>query len=139
MKTREQLAREWAEGFSRDVTSVTYEHVQAAIDFILESTEPQTMADVAWAWNSEKHFLLGVTDGHEDLVALDMQRLVEGDPVELLVCDIDGSDGVSRRDPAEITPNGKRYRLVEETDNPKVLKHPRSSIDDYLKKRWDWE
>lgn len=68
-----------------------------------------------------------------------MQRLVEGDPVELLVCDIDGSDGVSRRDPAEITPNGKRYRLVEETDNPKVLKHPRSSIDDYLKKRWDWE
>lgn len=122
MKTREQLAREWAEGFSRDVTSVTHEHVQAAIDFILESTQSQTMADVAWAWNSEKHFLLGVTDGYEDLVALDMQRLVDDDPVELLVCDIDGSDGVSRRDPAELTPNGKRYRLVEETDNPKVLK-----------------
>lgn len=120
MKTRGQLAREWAEGFSLDVTSVTHEHVQAAIAFILEGTKPQTMADVAW--NSEKHFLLGVTDGYEDLVALDMQRLVEGDPVELLVCDIDGSDGVSRRDPAEITPNGKRYRLVEETDNPKVLK-----------------
>lgn len=122
MKTREQLAREWAERFSRDVTPVTHEHVQAAIAFILESTKPQTMADVAWAWNSEKHFLLGVTDGYEDLVALDMQRLVEGDPVELLVCDIDGSDGVSRRDPAEITPNGKRYRLVEETNNLKVLK-----------------
>lgn len=121
MKTREQLAREWAEGFSRDVTSVTHEHVQAAIEFILKATKPQTMADVAWAWNSEKHFLLGVTDGYEDLVALDMQRLVEGDPMELLVCDIDGSDGVSRRDPAELTPNGKRYRLVEETDNPKLL------------------
>lgn len=120
MKTREQLAREWAEGFTLDVTSVTHEHVQAAIAFILEATKSQTMADVSW--NSEKHFLLGVTDGYEDLVALDMQRLVEGDPVELLVCDIDGSDGVSRRDPAEITPNGKRYRLVEETDNPKVLK-----------------
>lgn len=119
MKTREQLAREWAEGFTRDVTSVTHEHVQAAIAFILEATKPQTMADVAW--NSEKHFLLGVTDGYEDLVALDKQRLVEGDPVELLVCDIDGSDGISRRDPVELTPNGKRFRLVEETDNPKVL------------------
>lgn len=119
-KTREQLAREWAEGFTRDVTSVTHEHVQAAIAFILESTKPQTMVDVAW--NSEKHFLLGVTDGYENLVALDKQRLVEGDPVELLVCDIDGSDGVSRRDPVELTPNGKRYELVEETDRPKVLK-----------------
>lgn len=122
MKTREQLAREWAEKFSRDATSVTHEHAQAAIAFILEATKPQTMADVVGAWNSEKHFLLGVTDGYEDLVALDMQRLVEGDPVELLACDIDGSDGVSRRDPVELTPNGKRYRLVEETDNPKVLK-----------------
>lgn len=122
MKTREQLAREWAERFTRDVTSVTHEHVQAAIAFILEATKPQTMDDMSWAWNSEKHFLIGVTDGYENLVALDMQRLVEGDPVELLVCDTDGSDGVSRRDPVELTPNGKRYRLVEETGNPKVLK-----------------
>lgn len=122
MKTREQLAREWAESFSRDATLVTHEHVQAAIALILEATKPQTMADVAWPWNSEKHFLIGVTDGYEDLVALGMQRLIEGGPVEIILCDIDGSDGVSRRDPAEITPNGKRYRLVEETDNPKVLK-----------------
>lgn len=120
MKTCEQLAREWAERFSRDVTPVTHEHVQAAIAFILEATKPKNLADLCW--NSEKHFLMGVNDGYQDLVALDMQRLVEGDPVELLVCDIDGSDGVSRRDPAEITPNGKRYRLVEETNNPKVLK-----------------
>lgn len=112
MKTREQLAREWAESFSRDATSVTHEHVQAAIDLILESTNPQTRSDMAQAWNSEKHFLIGLTDGYEDLVALDMQRLVDGDPVELLVCDIDGSDGVSRRDPAELTPNGKRYSTL---------------------------
>lgn len=120
MKTREQLAREWAERFSLDVTSVTHEHAQAAIAFILEATKPKNLANLSW--NSEKHFLIGVTDGHENLVALDMQRLVEGGPVEVILCDIDGSDGVSRRDPAELTPNGKRFRLVEETDNPKVLK-----------------
>lgn len=119
MKTREQLAREWAEGFSRDVTSVTHEHAQAAIAFILEATKPKNLADLCW--NSEKHFLMGVNDGYQDLVALDLQRLVDGGPMEILACDIDGSDGVTTHDPAGVTPNGKRFRLAEETDNPKVL------------------
>lgn len=40
-KTQEQIAREWAENFYADVTATTHEHTQAAVEFILEATNPQ--------------------------------------------------------------------------------------------------
>lgn len=41
-KTREQLAREWALNFHSDAAMTTYQHVEAALEFILENTEDKT-------------------------------------------------------------------------------------------------
>ena len=44
-KTQEQIAREWALGFFSDAATTTYQQTQAAVEFILEATKPQTMGD----------------------------------------------------------------------------------------------
>lgn len=116
---RERLAREWAVA----ITSVPNIHsaiTQAAAEHILDTTTEPTMADVEW--DDEKYRGAGATDtngktwvmsendgGYINCTGLDMSTC--GAPAE------------------ELTPNGKRYELVEVTgdEHPETL----TTVEDY--------
>ena len=119
---QEQLAREWAEKFKPlDVN----EECRAAVDFILKHTTPPTMEDVEWS--DDKHRGMGAVDdvGQEWVMLQD-----DGDYINCVSPDFNPA-GAKR---GELTPNGKRYKVVEATvsqgenvaddqpEHPKVLR-----------------
>lgn len=114
MSNTEQLARDWAtEALQHEERAQNYDdkfltkEEKAAAKFILERTEPQTMAEVEW--DTVKHTLTGAVD-------------IDGDEVAMLHKPSDGiiyawwprTQGVITYHPNDLTPNGKRYKLVEE-------------------------
>ena len=121
MNEQEKLAREWAEKNYPELVEVAegtlaadlLEKARAAAEFILARTTPSTMADVVW--DDEKHYLAGAT--------------CDGDPCVMLKDRTDGKiwmidlnlKGLYYALAADLTPNGKRYRLVEKPDHPEVL------------------
>ena len=116
---QERLAREWAESKLAMPTGHLDADVLAAAEHILATTTPPSMADVEW--DDEKHHLAGAT------------TIKGGSVVMLWHDDIDTGNIITDTGewPRELlTPNGKRYKLVEITDEPE---HPDvlETVEDY--------
>ena len=117
---RERLAREWAEDCQGEGKLPAYGiAAQAAAEHILATTPEPTMEGVQW--DDEKHHLAGATLPH-------------GGEVVMMWPDNYGTGHIIAKEgewpPDQLTPNGKRYKLVEVTDQPEhpdVLK----TVEDY--------
>lgn len=120
--SNEQLAREWAEKYLRYADESDSTELYAAAQIVKANTTPQTMADVKWY--DEKHYLAGATseiDNSECVMLLPRNgMIVNAKP---------GNDRASLTSPGALTPNGKRYKLVEVTkpDHPTTL----TTVEDY--------
>ena len=131
---RERLAREWATSTLPKGDAKT----MAAIEHILATTTEPTMADEDW--NGDKHFLAGATinegDSAKEMVMCGVTR--DG---EIYV--VEPNTGRGKRGywpmPGDLTPNGKRYELVEVTDKPENPVEPSTkTMDEYtLSERTD--
>lgn len=118
MTDQERLARQWAE-LVKSVPEVDYgTKANAAAEYILDHTAPPTMADTEW--DDEKHRGLGAVDdaGQEWVMLQD-----DGGYINCVGLDLNPVG--AERD--ELTPNGKRYKLVEVPDHPEVLE----TVEDY--------
>lgn len=122
MTDREKLAREWAEEAADNGAYGLSEKTAAAIDHIFATTTPPTMADVEW--DDEEHRLAGVT--------------TPGGVEEVMMWhdDTGGTDHIitdrAEWRPDQLTPNGKRYELVEVTDKPENPVEPSTkTMDEY--------
>ena len=99
---RETLARQWA----KKTTPKGDRETLAAIEHILATTTRPTMADAEW--DQEKHYLAGADYDHGDPCVM-IRSKFGGD-----IWAIDPSLQAMFFFPAhELTPNGKRYELVE--------------------------
>ncbi|OIR41178.1 hypothetical protein BJP08_08100 [Corynebacterium sp. NML140438] len=98
-------AREWAQGAKSSASPVEREAAKALLDLLPEPT----MAELEW--DDDAHHLAGATtpDGHEVV-------MMWHDVGEEIICN-DWSWV-----PDSLTPNGKKYRLVEDPDHPTILK-----------------
>ena len=119
---RERLAREWAVDCQGEGKLPAYGiAAQAAAEHILATTTPPTMQGVQW--EHEKHHLAGATTpaGHD---AVMMWHDV--DETGHIITDL----GEWR--PDQLTPNGKRYELVE-VGAPEEPEHPETltTVEDY--------
>ena len=127
--SNEKLARQWAERkqaqAKRHMEDAGYfprEDTMAAIEHVLATTDPLTMADVEW--DTKKHHLAGATlpDGHE---------------VVMMWPDTYGTGHIIAKEgewPRErLTPNGKRYEL-REVGAPEQPEHPATLVtkQDYV-------
>lgn len=117
---RERLARQWAENFKADILyDATMDELAAASEHIMATTTEPTMADVEWS--GEKHHLAGAT-------------LPDGGEVVMMWPDNYGTGHIIAKEgewpPERLTPNGKKYELVEVTDKPE---HPETltTVEDY--------
>lgn len=138
MNNKEKLAREWAEYYQNRWPKFTpgthaaelVEKAKAAADYIMEHTTPPTMEGVEW--EHELHHFAGATaDTGEDVVMVDPHG------PGITVIDLDTEEVVAAS-PLAITPNGKRYELVETTDKPEPgpepePEHPKTlrTVEDY--------
>ena len=118
---RERLAREWATSTLPRGDAKTL----AAIEHILATTTEPTMADVDW--DDEKHYLAGAVDadGHEVVMFGTFMGTIR-------VCDVSEVNNEFApvlENPGTLTPNGKRYELVEVTgdEHPETLR----TLEDY--------
>lgn len=113
MTKQERLAREWAEKI-KSAPEMCAPVLVAAAEHILATTDPPTMADVEW--DDEKHYLAGADTQYGSVVMLY--------PVGETVV-VHDFNSVLREvfDRDDVTPNGKRYELVEvtEAEHPVVL------------------
>ena len=110
---RERLARQWAVDFQGAGKLPAYGiAAQAAAEHIMATTPELTMADEVW--DEGDHYLAGCMTQYGEMVMLRPHG------VNLLVHDLNsGLTEIWDRDDA--TPNGKRYELVEVTNQPE---HP---------------
>lgn len=122
--------RRWAESVLAMPAGHHDEDVLAVADHILATTGPLTMADVEW---DDKHFLAGATinegDSAKEMVMCGFTR--DG---EIYV--VEPNPGRGKRGywpmPGDLTPNGKRYELVEVTDKPENPVEPSAkTMDEY--------
>lgn len=127
-----RLARKWAERKQKqaerhweDSGYTIREDTQAAIKHVLATTPEPTMEDVEW--EDKKHHLAGATTP-------------DGDEVVMMWHDANGTGHIIAdlgEGPREsLTPNGKRYELVEVTDKPEPAdepEHPETleTLEDY--------
>ena len=127
---QERLAREWAERKREqakrhweDSGYSIREDTQAAIEHILATTAPPSMADVKW--EDEKHYLAGATseiDGSECVMIAPLDDLIVNVPL--------GGGRLALTSPGALTPDGKRYEPREIGDEPE---HPETlyTVEDY--------
>lgn len=119
---RERLAREWA----KDVDSAfATDRAIAARDYILATTKEPTMAGAQW--DDKKHHLTGAVfelEGSTCPVAM-VGETRDGD---IYAIDLNENHGFWPM-PADLTPNGKRYKLVEDVEpaHPATL----ATVEDY--------
>lgn len=119
-----RLAREWAA--NPDTKDETLK--RAAMEHIMATTEPLTMADTEW--DDEKHHLAGAIDAEGTEVV--MIGTFSG---TIRVWDV---DEVNERfapvleNPGTLTPNGKHYEL-REVGAPEQPEHPATleTLEDY--------
>lgn len=111
MTNRENLARQWAETARHEGDDLT----RAAVEHIMATTTPPTMADVEW--DDETHHLAGATTAKGSEVVMIWRDIYDA----LIITD----QGEHSSD--WLTPNGKRYELREKPDHPEVL----TTVEDY--------
>lgn len=124
----EKLARQWAERkrkqVQRHLEDAGYfprEDTMAAIEHILATTTPPTMADVEW--DHDKYHLHGATTPKGDEVVMLWHDDIDTDHI------ITDQESWSRDC---LTPNGKRYEL-REVGEPEQPEHPATlvTLEDY--------
>lgn len=113
-KTQEQIAREWAENRMSIKGFVDNPTLEAVAEVVMRHTKPVTMRDVVW--DPKIHRGLGATDGYGNEWVM-----LKWNEAERIVCVTPGLEKVHNIARFNLTPNRKRYELVEETDRPKVL------------------
>ena len=117
---QEKLARQWAEQVDPRYPASALE--EAARDYILATTTKPTMKDVEW--DDEKHFLAGAVYEYDEHTCPVVMIGETQDSLGIYSVDLDENLGFwpSLED---LTPNGKRYKLVEvtadEPDRPETL------------------
>lgn len=125
---RERLAREWAERIMSTTLEMIDPVQRAAAEHILATTTEPTMADVKW--DAETHYLAGAVDGdgHEVVMFGTFMGTIR-------VCDVDEVNedfAPMLENTGNLTPNGKRYELVEVTDKPENPVEPSAkTMDEY--------
>ena len=122
---QEKLARQWAENYRDNngkLQSPKLAH--AAADYILATTTKPTMADVDW--DHDKHYLAGAVDAH----GLEVIMHSRVDDCEIATIRPGDETHGGRNWDTDLIPNGKRYELVEVTDEPE---HPEvlRTVEDY--------
>lgn len=122
-----QLARKWAEEWTRNWDERDDPAVYAAAKIVLANTTQPTMADVEW--NREKHVLAGATfdtdDGQVDVVML-------AKDVSLIdYATLDGQFGYEHL--SYFTPNGKRYELREVRAGAPDVKRARELLEESVR------
>lgn len=116
-----QLAREWAKDCQGEGKLPAYGiAAQAAAEHIMATTKEPTMADVEWG--DEKHRGAGATDTKGKTWVMFQD---DGDYISCIGLGMN-TCGVPAE---ELTPNGKRYKLVEVTgdEHPETL----TTVKDY--------
>lgn len=103
MNQQEKLAREWAE-CAKD-NEVTSPGMEAAAEYILAHTAPSTMEDVRW-----DHETMPGTGALTENGDLWIMRDDAGDSIDCISPDLVEIAFVAK---GCLTPNGKRYKLVE--------------------------
>lgn len=118
---RERLAREWATSTLPKGDAKTL----AAIEHILATTPEPTMAGAEWS--DEKHHLAGAVYEYEGSTC-PVVMVGETRDGEIYSVDLDENAGFWPM-PEDLTPNGKKYRLVEATggEHPETL----TTVEDY--------
>lgn len=113
----QRLAREWAENIDPLLLN---ERARAAIEHVLATTTPMTMADTVW--DDEEHHLAGATTPS----GIEVVMLWLNTGINRIVTD----DALYARD--MLTPNGKRYEL-REVGAPEQPAHPETleTLEDY--------
>ena len=136
MTEQEQLAREWAEKIKKKASrspSWFDEECIAAADLVLANTTPPTMEGVEW--DAREHRGLGTVG--EDGTEWVMLHMMPNDWIACISSDLRKYRHLK---PKWLTPNGKRYELVDITDKPEPgpepepePEHPKtlSTVEDY--------
>lgn len=121
MTDQKKLARQWAE--SRGQFENRSERERAAAEFILANTKSETMMGREWV-HSEHHMAGADWEGYIPVVMIDP---ASGRSTYVLTVE---EEDVHEADDKDLTPNGKRYKLVEDTtpDHPEVLE----TLEDYV-------
>lgn len=121
MTDQKKLARQWAE--SRGQFENRSERERAAAEFILANTESETMMGREWV-HSEHHMAGADWEGDIPVVMIDP---ASGRSTFVFTVEEEDVHEVADKD---LTPNGKRYKLVEDTtpDHPEVLE----TLEDYV-------
>lgn len=132
---RERLARQWAENFKADILyDATMDELAAASEHILATTTPLTMADVEW--DDKKHFLAGATHKETNAPLVMIGPAMRDKTTDCVALSLNCGYQVENHN---LTPNGKRYELVEVTDKPENPVEPSTkTMDEYtLSERTD--
>lgn len=123
MTDQEKLARQWAENHRKSSNyDAMWDQAKAAVEYILEHTEPLTMEGREWV-HAEHHMTGADWDG-VPVVMIDPDN-----DRSTIVLGLEEETVYSAED-KDLTPNGKRYKLVETTepDHPEVLE----TVEDYV-------
>lgn len=109
------------------------EHAQddeyMAAKYITQCLAPPTMEELPWDYG--RHYLAGATDGEYECIMISPYRHDEESPLEIAAVTSDSSN-ILLLDPSDLTPNGKRYELVEVTDKPENPVEPSTkTMDEY--------
>ena len=122
----QRLARQWAERAKNSKYFDEYaDDAAAAVELVLATTTPLTMADVDWDW--EKHYLAGATNEIGDVECVMIA------PMDGMIVNAELGDGrLVRTSTVALTPNGKRYEL-REVGAPEQPEHPATltTLEDY--------
>ena len=121
MSDLETMARRLAEQYVRKGYEDGNAKLDEAATHILANTEPETMQGVQW--EHEKHHLAGATTpaGHDAV----MMWCDEEDTGHIIT-------DLGEWRPDQLTPNGKKYELVEVTDKPENPVEPSTkTMDEY--------
>ena len=120
MTDQKKLARQWAE--SRGQFENRSERERAAAEFILANTKSETMMGREWV-HSEHHMAGADWEGYIPVVMIDP---ASGRSTYVFTVE---EEDVHEAADKDLTPNGKRYKLVEVTEpgHPEVLE----TFEDY--------
>lgn len=113
MTDREKLARQWAELVKSVPQSWHSKECRAAAEHILATTTPPTMEGREWV--HAEHHMTGADWDSVPVVMIDPDN-----DRSTIVLGLEEEKVYSAED-KDLTPNGKRYKLVEVPDHPEVL------------------